>query len=93
MTERSRLRKRPLDADAATIVRAADEIDIAGCASVAYSSEDPAHPVEHLFDGHSGPGARSWAGHRSAPGERQDHEERGHPPPQEHYFPPQRPIR
>jgi hypothetical protein len=60
MTERSRLRKRPLDADAATIGRAADEIDIAGCASVAYSSEDPAHPVEHLFDGHSGPGATRW---------------------------------
>jgi hypothetical protein len=60
MTERSRLRKRPLDADGATIGRAADEIDIAGCASVAYSSEDPAHPVEHLFDGHSGPGATRW---------------------------------
>jgi hypothetical protein len=60
MTERPRLRKRPLDADAATIGRADDEIDIAGCASVAYSSEDPAHPVEHLFDGHSGPGATRW---------------------------------
>jgi hypothetical protein len=30
MTERSRLRKRPLDADAATIVRAADEWDTGG---------------------------------------------------------------
>ena len=60
MTEPSRLRKRPLEADAATIARAANEIDIAGCAIVAYSSEDPAHPVEHLFDGHSGPGATRW---------------------------------
>src|SRR5438270_4963338 len=59
MTERPRLRKRPLEADAATIARA-DEIDIAGCASIAYSSEDPAHPVENLFDGRSGPGATHW---------------------------------
>jgi hypothetical protein len=56
----SRLRKRPLEADAATSARAAGEIDIAGCATIAYSSEDPAHPVEHLLDGHSGPGATRW---------------------------------
>jgi hypothetical protein len=60
MTEPSRLRKRSLEADAATIARAADEIDIAGCATIAYSSEDPAHPVEDLFDGRSGPGATRW---------------------------------
>ena len=59
MTERPRLRKRPLEADAATTARA-DEIDIAGCASIAYSSEDPAHPLENLFDGRSGPGATRW---------------------------------
>jgi hypothetical protein len=56
-TNLSRLRKRPLEADAATSARAADEIDIAGCASIAYSSEDPVHPVEHLRDGRSGSGA------------------------------------
>jgi hypothetical protein len=56
----SRLRKRLLEADAA-----ADEIDIAGCATVAYSSENPAHPVEHLFDGRSGPGASRWISARS----------------------------
>jgi len=39
----SRLRKRPLEADAATSARAAGEIDIAGCATIAYSSENPAH--------------------------------------------------
>jgi hypothetical protein len=22
-----------------------------GCATIAYSSENPAHPIEHLFDG------------------------------------------
>jgi hypothetical protein len=59
MTDLPRLRKRPLEADA-TSADAADEIDIAGCATIAYSSEDPAHPVEHLLDGHSGPGATCW---------------------------------
>lgn len=60
MTEPSRLRKRPLEADAATTARAADEIDLAGCAMIAYSSENPAHPVENLLDGRSGPGATRW---------------------------------
>jgi hypothetical protein len=60
MTNLSRLRKRPLEADAATSTRAADEIDIAGSATVAYSSENPSHPVEHLLDGRSGPGATRW---------------------------------
>ena len=60
MTDIPRLRKRPLEADAAASGRAANEIDIAGCATVSYSSEDPAHPVEHLLDGQSGPGATRW---------------------------------
>jgi hypothetical protein len=60
MTERSRVRKRPLAADTAAAGRAADEIDIAGCATIAYSSEDPAHPVENLLDGLSGPGGTRW---------------------------------
>ena len=60
MTDRSRLRKRPLETDAATNARAVGEIDIAGCATIAYSSEDPAHPVEHMLDGRSGPGATRW---------------------------------
>jgi F5/8 type C domain len=60
MMDSPRLRKRPLEADAAASGRAANEIDIAGCATVSYSSEDPAHPVEHLLDGQSGPGATRW---------------------------------
>jgi hypothetical protein len=60
MTDISRLRKRPLEVDAATSGRAANEIDIVGCATISYSSEDSAHPVEHLLDGHSGPGATRW---------------------------------
>ena len=66
MTEPSRLRKRPLEPDAATIARAANEIDIAGCATIAYSSEDPAHPVENLLDGRPGPGATRWTSARPA---------------------------
>ena len=60
MTDLSRLRKQPLETDAATSARAAGEIDIAGCATIAYSSEDPAHPVEHMVDGRGGPGATCW---------------------------------
>ena len=56
----SNLRKRRLEPDGATLARAADEVDIASCATIAYSSEDPAHPVEHLLDGRSGPGATRW---------------------------------
>jgi hypothetical protein len=64
MTERPRLRKRSLAADTATAGRAADEIDIACCATVAYSSEDLAHPVENLLDGQSGPGGTRWVSAR-----------------------------
>ena len=60
MTDPSRLRKRPLEADAATSARDAGEINIAGCSTIAYSSEDAAHPVERMLDGRSRPGATRW---------------------------------
>src|ERR1700681_619339 len=41
------------------------EIDIASRATLAYSSEDPAHPVEHLIDGHYGRGSTHWASGRT----------------------------
>jgi hypothetical protein len=56
----SRVRKRLLDA--AARASPADEIDIARCATIEFSSEQPNHPVEHLFDGRSGPGATRWIG-------------------------------
>jgi F5/8 type C domain len=56
----SNLRKRLLEPDGARLARASDEVDIASCATIAYSSENPAHPVEHLLDGRSGPGATRW---------------------------------
>ena len=64
MTDPSRLRKRPLEADAAASARAANEIDIVGCATIAYSSENPAHPVGHMLDGRCGPGATRWVSAR-----------------------------
>jgi len=60
----SNLRKRRLESLEATRTRPAGEIDIASCAAIAYSSENPAHPVEHLLDGVSGPGATCWMGAR-----------------------------
>jgi hypothetical protein len=61
MTEFMRLRKRQLrEAGATAGARAANEIDIIAAAMIAYSSEDPAHPIEHAFDGCSGPGATRW---------------------------------
>ena len=41
MTERPQVRKRSLAADTAAAGRATGEIDIARCATIAYSSEDP----------------------------------------------------
>jgi len=60
MTNISRLRKRPLAADARANAGAANEIDIASCATIAYSSEELDHPVEHMLDGNSGAGATRW---------------------------------
>jgi len=60
MTERPRLRKRLLETDPASTARAPGEMDIAACATVAYSSEDRDHPVENLFDEDSGPGGTRW---------------------------------
>jgi hypothetical protein len=60
MTDLSRIRKRQLAGDPVTSTRAVNEIDIVGCATIAYSSEDPAHPIEHMLDGCSGPGATCW---------------------------------
>ena len=60
MTNPPRPRKRPLQADMPASAGALDEIDIVRSATIAYSSEDPANPVDHLLDGHSGPGATRW---------------------------------
>ena len=41
------------------------EIDLGRRATIHYSSEDPAHPIEHMFDGTSGRGASRWQSGRT----------------------------
>ena len=36
-------------------------LNLASVATIDYSSEDPAYPVEHLLDEHTGPGGSCWA--------------------------------
>jgi hypothetical protein len=57
------VRKRLLGQDSGAVPSAAP-IDLAADATLAYSSEDPAHPLEYLLDGRSGPGATKWVGAR-----------------------------
>ena len=59
-TNISRLRKRQFEPAGATGGGAKGEIDIANRATIAYSSENPAHPVEHIIDGNWGSGATRW---------------------------------
>lgn len=35
-------------------------LDLAALSTLAYTSEDPAFPVEHLVDGRDGPGGTAW---------------------------------
>jgi hypothetical protein len=62
-TGTSGMRKRLLSEQ--SVPQRPGEIDIANRATLAYSSEDPAHPVEHLFDGHYGRGSTHWASART----------------------------
>jgi hypothetical protein len=36
------------------------ELDVTAGATIAYSSEEPAHPVDNIFDGQDGPGGTYW---------------------------------
>ena len=63
-TDTHRIRKRLMSDQISLPAASAGEIDIARHAALAYSSEDPNHPLEHLFDGHFGPGATRWASAR-----------------------------
>jgi F5/8 type C domain-containing protein len=44
--------------------RASAELDIREHGSIYFTSESPAHPIEHLLDGQAGPGATYWASDR-----------------------------
>lgn len=43
---------------------AAKEIELQACAKIYFSSEAAGHPVEHMLDGRSGPGATYWSSER-----------------------------
>lgn len=56
-TARPTVRKRQLGADPEA---RRSGLDLAASATLAYSSEDPAYPVENLLDGRGGPGGTRW---------------------------------
>ena len=58
------LRKKLLDDEANLSGVASSEIDLARDATIGYSSEDPAYPVEHLADGRGGSSGTRWVSGR-----------------------------
>ena len=60
----SGVRKRLLPKEGENPAAFAGEIDIASRAVLAYTSDDPDHPIENLIDGHYGPRSTFWAGAR-----------------------------
>jgi F5/8 type C domain len=69
-TDTSCMRKRLMSEQSVRPSERPDEINIASRATLAYSSEDPAHPLEHLIDGHYGRGSTHWASARTNATER-----------------------
>jgi hypothetical protein len=53
------LRKQLLTTDPTPTLRALER-DITAIATVLVTSEDPDHPIDHVFDGQRGPGASRW---------------------------------
>jgi len=54
------VRKRLLSAGNESSIRPRGEIDIPASATIAYSSEKPGYPIDHLFDRSHGSGATRW---------------------------------
>ena len=63
------LRKQVLTTDPTVHAPAPSEKDIATLATVLVTSEDPDHPIDHVFDGQRGPRASRWIA--GQPGEQQ----------------------
>ena len=61
------LRKHIFKAPSSLSVPQPGEIDIAATATVQVTSEDPAYPIEHVFDHRRGPGGSRWVA--AEPGE------------------------
>jgi hypothetical protein len=62
LSSSSGVRKRLLQKEGANPAAFAGEIDIASHAVLAYTSDDPDHPIENLIDGHYGRRGTFWAG-------------------------------
>ena len=58
----SGVRKRLLPKEGENPAAFAGEIDIASHAVLAYTSDDPGHPIDNLIDGHYGRDSTFWAG-------------------------------
>jgi len=56
----SQIRKRLLKDAGLLPGSSSAELDITAGATIAYSSEDPAHPVDNMFDGQNGSGGTYW---------------------------------
>ena len=54
------LRKHIVKAPSSLLVPEPGDIDIAATATVQLTSEDPAYPIEHVFDHRRGPGGSRW---------------------------------
>jgi len=54
------IRKRLLDAACLLSGSPGAELDVTAGATIAYSSEEPAHPVDNMFDGRDGAGGTYW---------------------------------
>ena len=54
------LRKEILTTQPITSAQRTPQKDIASIATVLVTSEDPDHPIDHVFDGQRGPGASRW---------------------------------
>ena len=62
LSSSSGVRKRLLPKEGENPAAFAGEIDIASRAVLAYTSDDPDHPIEHLIDGYNGRDSTFWAG-------------------------------
>jgi hypothetical protein len=61
------LRKQVLTTDPTPTLRALER-DITAIATVLVTSEDPDHPIDHVFDGQRGLGASRWIAAQSGDG-------------------------
>lgn len=56
----SQVRKRLLDDARLLPASSSAEVNLTAGATIGYSSEEPAHPIDNLFDGRDGPGGTYW---------------------------------